>query len=155
MKNEVTDHLLYPEMPEYMWAKDLDRVAKNSKWVKQDYSREPITSDNLPKVPINMALAVLTETLSYPEVLRVQEPEYDDPKRAGHFMMWYSEYIRHKYGNNNCKMRGPDFVLNGFLPKIVNGEHSGVDDDKLIQDLLKEFWVGEDDGKQYARPPAS
>ena len=155
MEKKTSKELLYPEMPNYAWAKDLDRVTSNSRWVKQDYSGEPITSDKLPPVPINMALAVLRETMSYREVLEVNQSDYDNPKRRHHLMMWYSEYIRHKYGNNNCKMHGPDFVLGQFLPEIVNGKYNGIDDERLHQDLIEQFWVGEDDGQLYDQQPVS
>ena len=67
---EEKPEIVYPEMLEYAWAKDLDRVYANSKYVQQDYSvGEIVTADKLPKSPINLVLAVIKEALTYPEVV--------------------------------------------------------------------------------------
>ena len=144
--------IIYPEMIEYAWAKDLDRVYKNSKVIKQDYSREWVTADKLPKSPINLVLTIIKEYLSYPEVVNAwKKGDYseDDLKRHAHLAMWFDEYIAHKYGN----VPNPTVAVRYFLKQILFDDYS-IDDPGLVEEMLEFPTICPDDGKDYFQPLA-
>jgi len=144
---ENTPEIIYPEMLEYAWAKDLDRVKAASKYVERDPKAEPLTVDKLPKSPINLVMAMLAESLCYPEIVEAHTAGVDT-KRSLHLLMWFDEYLLHKYGN------APDarLVVSRFMRKIANGHYSGLNDGRIVPDLMKTPYVAPDDGADYAQP---
>ena len=165
---EDKPEIIYPEMLEYAWVKDFDRVKENSKYVKQDDSGEPITADKLPKIPINLVLALLKEAVSYPEVmdayrtLDTLKPRHGQGKqyREENLLMWVDEYLVHKYGNvTKGKNRivltyGPTNEIIDPLREIARGKFDGLDDPRLIEYLKESPMICEDDGNDYNQLPA-
>jgi len=150
---ETKSEIIYPEMLEYAWVKDMDRVVAHSKHVKQDYSGQSVTVDQLPKCPINLILAVMKEAMSYPEVMEAYGSaplNGQIPKREAHLLMWFNEYLIHKYGST------PDPRMSTKIPlrKIANGQFSDLNDPALIDELLHSPLVSEDDGNDYNQLPA-
>lgn len=152
MTDERKD-IMYPEMLEYAWVKDMDRVVANSKHVKWDYSGKPVTADKLPKCPINLVLAVMKEAMSYSEVMDAYGSAPLDgqiPPREKHLLMWFNEYLIHKYGSNP----DPRMLTKIPLRKIANGQFSDLNDPSLVDELLRSPFVSESDGNDYNQLPA-
>lgn len=122
--------LKYPEMKNYSWVKDLERVTKNSKAVPGSMKMSEI-----PKVPLTLAIEVINESMSYVEVMNAYASAPSNgqiPQKEGHLLDWFYEYLLHKHGN----LPNPAREVMFFLRKIANNEYSGVDDPELINDLL-------------------
>jgi hypothetical protein len=136
--------IIYPEMLEYPWVKDLDRVRANSKFVSG-------SSEKLP-VPINFLLTVMREAISRPEVMQAYGSAPLNgtiPPREQHLLLWYHEYLRHKYGVR----LNPAATMIIPMRKLANGIYSGLDDTNLVADLLARPDVCEDDGVNYDQEP--
>lgn len=146
-------NLRYPEMLEYAWAKDLDRVRACSKFVSSEGKGVIFVSER-PRVPVNLVLAVLKEATAYPEVMHAYgcvPLDQQTPQREGHLLMWFHQYLSHKYGTE------PDPVMAmGIAPfKLARGEYTGIDDPKLLKDLLDSPLITADDGLNYEQEPAN
>lgn len=149
--SEQTPEIIYPEMLEYAWVKDMDRVVANSKHVKQDYSGEPVTADKLPKCPINLFLSVMKEAVTYPEVVDAYGGLSGDHKKDRHLLLWFSEYLLYKYGN----VPDPRMLLTFYMGEVARSVFTGPDDPKLTKELINRSFICEDDGKNYDQEPAS
>lgn len=141
--------IIYPEMLEYAWVKDLDRVTAASKYVAPDPNAVPVTADKLPKTPVNLLLAIIRESIAYPEVVSALT-KGSDTQRSLHLLMWFNEYLLHKYGD----IHHGRMVASRFVRRIANGQYSGINDPDLIGDLLESQFVALDDGKNYDQPLA-
>ncbi len=133
-----TGEVIYPEMLEYAWVEDLDRVTENSKHV-----RGVRRLSDMPKIPISHMLAIMRETASRSEVMAAYSSAPVDgqiPQKERHLLSWYQEYLGHKYGT------WPDTVsrMTGPMRALANGVYSGLDDPKLVSDLLKDPFICED-----------
>lgn len=127
--------LKYPEMQEYDWAKDFERVRKNSKFVSGS-----IHSSDIPKRPLKEQLAIIRETMERAEVMEAfASAPYEEPlsERARHLLMWYHQYLGHKYGNRP----DPLSLHTNIMRRFALGEFSGVDDPKLHEALLASRYV--------------
>lgn len=141
--------IIYPEMLEYAWVKDLDRVRAVSKYVAPDPKLPPVTADQLPKSPVNLLLTIIRESIAYPEVVAAQT-KGTDTQRSLHLLMWFDEYLLHKFGD----MHHGRMVASRFVKGIANGVYSGIADPELMRDLLEIPFVTSDDGKDYEQPLA-
>ncbi|MEO0917784.1 MAG: hypothetical protein AAFY31_12520 [Pseudomonadota bacterium] len=139
--------MIYPEMLDYAWVKDLGRVTAQSKYVVPDQNLPPVTADKLPKSPINLVMVMLEESLSYPEIIDVHT-KGADPKRALHVLMWFDEYLLHKYGN----LPDARMIVSRFVRRIANGTYTGLGDPRVKSDLLATPYVIPDDGESYKQP---
>ncbi len=117
----------------------MNRVVANSRHVEENYSGKPRTMDQLPRIPINMVLALMKEAVSYPEVMEAYraldnlKPRYGQGKqyREENLLMWFDQYLIHKYGN---MAGGKNKIILTFEPKnatiiplrkIARGEFEG------------------------------
>lgn len=141
--------IIYPEMLDYAWAKDLDRVRAVSKYVRPDPGAPPVTADKLPKTPINLVLTLIRESIAYQEVVDAHV-KGSDSKRSLHLLMWFNEYLLHKFGDTHHGM----MVASRFVRGIANGQYSGIDDPELMGDLMESRYVTHNDGKNYDQPLA-
>ena len=119
----------FPEMLEWDWVKELPDLQRNSQFV----SRSRLLSE-IPPVPVERLLRVLKDALSRPEIVNASmHPESSEERseKSRHILMWFREYIRHKYGNEDSAL----LMLSYYLPTIVNGHYQGIDDPKLHDDM--------------------
>ena len=145
---EQSADIIYPEMLDYAWVRDLDKVRSRSRYVVQN-DAVPVTADKLPKAPVNLVLTIIAEALSYEEI-REAHLKGADMRRSLHLLMWFDEYLLHKYGN----MPDARMVSARFVKHVVNGRYDGLDDSALRDDLLASPWVAPDDGQDYKQPTA-
>jgi hypothetical protein len=84
----MADEVKYPEMQEYPWAKDMDRVVADSKHVP---GKGGGLMSEQTKVPINLLLTVMREAMSRPEVMEAYASaplNGQIPPREVHLLMW-------------------------------------------------------------------
>jgi len=93
--------------------------------------------------------------LDRPEVVEVITPvdasmDSDSKKervdRGSHLMMWFTEYLGHKYGDDTEAV----FAAQVYASKFIAGLYSSLEDLKLDEDLLAEMYVCRDDGETYS-----
>jgi hypothetical protein len=134
-----------PENWDFPWAKDFERVRANS---KQYRGSTPILASDMPKIPINLQLAVMAEATARPEIMAAYGSaplNGQIPEQACTVLFWFEEYLSHKYGDRPEPAR----TMTVYMRKLMNGVYSGLDDPSLIRDLKTDPFVGEDDGVEY------
>jgi hypothetical protein len=139
----MAEKIIYPEMLEYPWVKELELVRAKSKFV----SGSMPAPGEVP-LPVNLLLSVMRDAASRPEVMEAYASAPLNgtiPPRGQHLLLWFNEYLQHKYGTR------PNPVHYYMIPmrKLANGHYSGLDDPRLIKDLLSLPGVCEDDGVTY------
>ncbi|SDR10713.1 hypothetical protein [Pseudovibrio sp. Tun.PSC04-5.I4] len=145
--NNDASNLKYPEMLEYSWVKDMDRVKAQSKFVSSA-GRGLQPASEMPKVPINLLLTVMKDAMTRPEVMAAYGSAPVDgqiPPRENHLLIWFNEYLRHKYGT----VPDPVMWIGTPLRRLANGFYENLDDPNLILNLLARRAVTEDDGVDY------
>lgn len=138
--------LKYPEMQEYEWVKDLDRVTRQSKFEHGKMTRV----SELPKVPLSLALQVMEEAASRVEVMEAYasaSPAGQIPDREKHLLIWHNEYLRHKYGNRPDPIK----AITVAMRNLANGVYKGLSDPALIGHLTGLNFVVDDRGAEDAQ----
>lgn len=141
--SKTTEEMPYPDMLEFSWVKELGLARMESKFV----SGGGTASERLP-VPISLLLTVMKDAASRPEVMAAYASAPLDgqiPPREGHLLLWFNEYLQHKYGTR------PNPIPEMTVPmrKLANGQYTGLDDPRLVADLLARPKVCEDDGVEH------
>ena len=89
---------------------------------------------------------MLEESLAYPEIAEAWT-QGADRQRALHLLMWFDDYLLHKYENT------PDarMIVSRFVRLIANGTYAGFEDPRVAHDLLETPYVVPDDGSNYSQ----
>lgn len=119
----------FPEMLEWDWVKKLPDLQRNSQFV----SRSRLLSE-IPPVPVERLLRILEDALARPEIVKASKlPESgaERSEKSRHILMWFREYLRQKYENEDSALREFSF----YFPMIANGHYQGIDDPKLHEHM--------------------
>ena len=122
----------FPEMLEWDWVKELPELQNNSKFV----SRSRLLSE-VPLVSIERLLSILEDALARPEIVEasmISDSGEEKSERSRHILMWFREYLRHKYGNEDNALRNVSY----YLPALVNGKYKDINDPILRDHMRKD-----------------
>ncbi|WP_306257774.1 hypothetical protein [Pararhizobium sp. IMCC21322] len=134
----MTDKTMFTELDQYQWYRDIDELAKHSKFK----SMERLLSE-IPPAPVSLVLTIMEEMTSRPEVFAAYASAPADGQigpEEKFLLMWFREYIKHKYGNETQALSEAVY----HMRDLANGAYGGVDDPKLRATLLADDSIYDD-----------
>ena len=119
--------------------RDFERVEREPKFV-----RGTVPMSEVIDVPLSLALTVIKEAASRPEIVAAYaapQPDGTMPRRESHVLGWHQEYLRHEHGNRP----DPTWPMNRIMFGIADGLYSGPDDPRVRAGLLTDPSTCHDD----------